>query len=215
MWWCINNTTLCCMACLFQTSLACTARRQTESFSGWVLLDNLPGCSLEKIIRHTELEFVRSFYFIFSMHSVLVQQSPGWISTPIRIPYFQEFISCGWAEGEQDVTVWEQRSRDEVVLTKFWKAHKTRMTNACCIKQTVVLGGCQKVGTGDMALLHSEPLAICADTRLPVPHCPPALKHGQRKGPFVIQRASGLQRDTNAWTACLLWSLSWHMVYST
>lgn len=65
------------MDCLFQTSLACTAHRQTESFSGWVLSDNLPGCSLEKIIRHTELEFVKSFYFILSTHSVLVQQSSG------------------------------------------------------------------------------------------------------------------------------------------
>lgn len=32
------------------------------------------------------------------MRSVLAQQSSGWISTPIRMPYFQELISCWWNE---------------------------------------------------------------------------------------------------------------------
>lgn len=121
MWQCINNTPLCCVDCLFQTSSACTAHRQTKSFSGWVLSDNLPGCSLEKIIRHTELESVKSFYFIFSMHSALVQQSSGWISTPIKIPYFQEFISCLRKEREQGTTAWEWGSGVELFAQNFEK----------------------------------------------------------------------------------------------
>lgn len=148
MWQCINNTPLCCMDCLSQTSLACTAHRQTESLSGWVLSDFLPGCSLEKMIRHIELGFVKSFYFILSIHSVLVQQSSGWISTAIKIPCFQECISCPWKAGEQDALERERGSWDGVVSTRFCKALKMRMRNAPCLKQAAMLCGCQAAGGG-------------------------------------------------------------------
>lgn len=101
MWCCVSNTLLLCMDCLFQSSLAYTAqanfrKASQESFSGHILSASLPGSSLEKTIRHLDLKFVMSFYFSLSMCSVLVQRSSCWISTPIRIPNFQELKSCWW-----------------------------------------------------------------------------------------------------------------------
>ena len=205
------------MDCLFQTSLACTAHRQTESFSGWVLSDNLPGCSLEKIIRHTELEFVKSFYFILSMHSVLVQQSSGWISTPIKIPYFQEFVSCPWKEREQAMTAraglpgWRH-------LHKILKSAQNQ--NDKCLLSKANNGAGWLSGCRRWALGRSRCLTESVWPSVQAPAClrpivPRLCLHGQEKGPLAFQRASGLQGDTNAWTACLLWSLLWRMMYST
>lgn len=201
------------MDCLFQTSLACTAHRQTESFSGWVLSDNLPGCSLEKIIRHTELEFVESFYFILSIHSVLLQQSSGWISTPIKIPYFQEFISCLWKEREQDTMCKSGAPGMKSFALDFKKQTKPERQRLFAYRRQWcwVAVRLQPVGTGDITLCNSERLAICACA----PSSPRSARTGGRRGPFTFRRAAGLQGDTNAWTACLLWSLSWYMIYST
>lgn len=39
--------------------------------------------------------------------------------------------------------------------------------------------------------------------------------HGQQWGPFTSQRVLELWGETNAWAACLLWCLSWCVIYST
>lgn len=112
------------------------------------------------------------------MRSVLVQQSSGWISTPIRMPYFQELISCWW--NERAGCSWGGgKSQCWRCLHEILRCAQNQNDNCPCKNQTLCWAtwGCRAVKSAPSAqlqdLVHSLPLAaatVCASTsRDPMP----------------------------------------------